>query len=110
MTRCINFSRHEKGAFGCPHRGYGPAEKRRLERWTTVDGCTGECCFECFFELGVGQWSDLCRIAVLDGDGIPLAPEAWTAGDRAIVIERALMRLADLRDVRALRGQPPWLF
>lgn len=110
MTRCIDFSRHEHGAFGCPHRGYGPAEKRRLERWTTVDGCTGECCMECFFELGVNAWPDLWRIAMLDPDGIPWASECWTEGDRAIHIERTLRRLHDIQDLRSLRGQPPWLY
>lgn len=106
--RCVNPTRHEHGAFDCPHRT-GP-DKRTLHRWRTADGCTGECCMECFFSLGVNLWSDLYQIAMLDPDGIPWASECWTAGDQAVVVERTLRRLRDIQDVRALRGEPPWLY
>lgn len=108
--RCVCPSRHEHGAFGCPHRGYGPAEKRILHRWRTVDGCSGESCMECFFELGVNAWSDLWQIAMLDPDGIPLDQRAWGEGDRATHVARVLRRLQDIQDLRSLRGQPPWLY
>jgi hypothetical protein len=65
---------------------------------------------ECFFELGVHAWPDLWQIAMLDRDGIPLDQRAWGEGDRAAHLARVLARLADIRDVRALRGDPPWLF
>jgi hypothetical protein len=75
-----------------------------------VDGCSGECCLECFFELGIPRWPDLWQIALLDADGIPFAPEAWGEGDRVAHVARVLQRVADMRDVRALNGQRPWLF
>lgn len=86
LMPCADYGTHEWGVLNCHHAN-------KNVRFNFYDGCSVEVCDRCMYRVPPGFWDDVRSFCYLDRDGIPIAPEARTEGDRLANLLRKVAKL-----------------